>query len=146
MKHQVPRGRLDCHEQVDDLLDQVAGDVDGFYGDGAFDQRKTYETLESRRIRAIIPPRRNAKIWRHGNSGERLLSRDAAVREIRRRGRRRRKEQIGYHRKSLAETAMCCFNHHLKNREMPNQRTETRLQSKILNTFSKLGLPEFAWK
>ena len=139
----------DDASQVDDLLDQVTGKVDGFYGDGAYDQRKTYETLDKSHVRAIIPPRRNAKIWQHGNSGERPLSRDVEVREIRRRGRRQWKEQVGYHRRSLSETAMyrmkCCFGDHLKNREIKNQRTETRLRSKILNKFTRLGLPEFEW-
>jgi hypothetical protein len=139
----------DDASQVDDLLDQATNKVGGFYGDGAYDQRKVYETLEKQGVRAIIPPRRNAKIWQHGNSGERPLSRDAAVREIRRRGRRQWKEDIGYHRRSLSETAMyrmkCCFGDHLKNREIPNQRTEARIRSKILNKFTHLGLPQFEW-
>ena len=139
----------DDASQVDDLLDQVAGSLEAFYGDGAYDQRKVYETLEKQGVRAIIPPRRNAKIWQHGNSGERPLTRDVAIREIRRRGRRQWKERIGYHRRSLSETAMyrmkSCFGDHLKNREIENQRTETRLRSKILNKFTRLGLPKFEW-
>lgn len=139
----------DDASQVDGLLDQATNQVGGFYGDGAYDKRKTYKTLEKRRIRAIIPPRRNAKIWRHGNSAGRPLSRDVAVREIRRRGRRSWKKRVGYNRRSLAETAMyrmkCCFGDHLKNRELPNQRTEARIRSKILNKFTHLGLPQFEW-
>ena len=135
--------------QVDALLDQVAGKIDGFYGDGAYDKWKTYETLRNRRIKAIVPPQRNAKLKRHGNASGRPLSRDVTIREIRRHGRRRWKEQVGYHRRSLSETAMyrmkCCFGDHLKNREIPNQQTETRLRSKILNKFTRLGLPEFEW-
>ena len=139
----------DDGSQVDALLDQVAGKIDGFYGDGAYDKWKVYETLAKRRIKAIVPPQRNAKIKQHGNSSGRPLSRDVAIRAIRRRGRRRWKEDIGYHRRSLSETAMyrmkCCFGDHLKNREIHNQRTETRLRSKILNKFTRLGLPEFEW-
>jgi len=139
----------DDASQVDDLLDEATNKVGGFYGDGAYDKRKTYETLGNRRIRAIIPPQRNAKIWQHGNSGKRPLSRDTAIREIRRRGRRQWKERIGYHRRSLSETAMyrmkCCFGDHLKNREIPNQRTEARIRGKILNKFTHLGLPQFQW-
>lgn len=135
--------------QVDALLDQVAGKIDSFYGDGAYDKWKTYETLRNRRIKAIVPPQRNAKLKRHGNASGRPLSRDVTIREIRRHGRRRWKEQVGYHRRSLSETAMyrmkCCFGDHLKNREIPNQQTETRLRSKILNKFTRLGLPEFEW-
>ena len=139
----------DDASQVDDLLDQATNKVGGFYGDGTYDQRKVYETLEKQGVRAIIPPRRNAKIWRHGNSGGRPLTRDVAIREIRRRGRRQWKEDIGYHRRSLSETAMyrmkCCFGDNLKNRELPNQRTEARIRSKILNKFTHLGLPQFEW-
>ena len=139
----------DDASQVKDLLNQTPNKIDGFHGDGAYDTRDTYETLEKEGIEAIIPPRRNAKIWQHGNSGEKPLSRDAAIREIRRIGRQAWKNQVGYHRRSLSETAMyrmkCCFGDHLKNRLLPNQQTEARLRCKILNRFSHLGLPLFEW-
>ena len=135
--------------QVDPLLDQVSGKINGFYGDGAYDKWKVYETLATRGIKAIVPPQRNAKIKQHGNSSRHPLSRDVAIRTIRRYGRRRWKERIGYHRRSLSETAMyrmkCCFGDHLKNRLISNQRTEVRLRSKILNKFTRLGLPQFEW-
>jgi hypothetical protein len=136
-------------DQVDDLLDQIDAKVDTFYGDGAYDQWKVYGTLNGRSIQAIIPPRRNAKIKQHGNSSQPPLPRDVAIREIRRAGRRRWKETIGYHLRSLSETAMhrmkSCFGTKLKNRKLPNQRTEARLRSKILNHFTHLGLPQFVW-
>lgn len=139
----------DDASQVDPLLNQVPNRTNGFFGDGAYDKWKVYEILEQRKTRAIIPPQRNAKIKQHGNSKARPLSRDMAIREIRRRGRRRWKERVGYHRRSLGETAMhrmkCCFGDHLKNRLLPNQQAETRLRSKILNKFTRLGLPEFEW-
>jgi len=135
--------------QVEPLLNQVKGKIDGFYGDGAYDKWKVYETLDNRKIKAVVPPRRNAKIKRHGNSSKPPLPRDVAVREIRRSGRRKWKETIGYHLRSLSETAMyrmkCCFGDHLKNRLIDNQKTEARLRSKILNKFTQLGLPQFMW-
>ena len=139
----------DDGSQVDPLLDQVPSSTHAFYGDGAYDKWKVYETLQLRGTKAIIPPQRNAKIKQHGNSNSRPLSRDVAIREIRRKGRRRWKESVGYHRRSLSETAMyrmkCCFGDHLKNRLIPNQRAEARLRSKILNKFTRLGLPQFEW-
>jgi len=136
-------------DEVDPLLDQVRSRIGKFYGDGAYDQWKVYESLETRGTEPIIPPRRNAKIKQHGNSRLAPLPRDAAIREIRHRGRRAWKERVGYHRRSLSETAMhrmkCCFGDRLKNRLIENQRTETRLRSKILNHFTRLGLPEFKW-
>lgn len=136
-------------DQVDGLLDQVNGPVAAFYGDGAYDQWKVYDSLSDRAVRPIIPPRRNAKIKQHGNARETPLARDEAIRRIRHIGRNRWKEEIGYHLRSLAETAMhrmkSCFGDKLKNRKLPNQRAEVRLRSKILNRFTQLGLPCFAW-
>jgi hypothetical protein len=135
--------------EVDPLLDQVPSRIGKFYGDGAYDKWKVYETLETRGTQPIVPPQRNAKIKRHGNSAQPPLPRDQAIREIRRRGRKAWKERIGYHRRSLSETAMqrmkCCFGDKLKNHRIENQRTEARLRSKILNKFTRLGLPQFEW-
>ena len=140
-------------DQVDDLLEQIDGSIDAFYGDGAYDQWKVYEALAEEEIQPIIPPRKNAKIKQHGNAAGPPLPRDEAIREIRRGGRKPWKESVGYHRRyhrrSLAETAMyrlkCCFGEKLKNRELENQRTEATLRSKILNHFTHLGLPLFEW-
>ncbi len=59
------------------------------------------------------------------------------------------KESIGYHRRSLAETAMSRlktnFGDRLKNRKMPNQITEVALRCKLLNWFVALGMPLSAW-
>jgi len=139
----------DDASEAEPLLDQTSAKINGFYGDGAYDKWKVYEALQKRGAKAIIPPRRNAKISRHGNSRGCPLSRDVAIREIRRHGRRHWKEKVGYHRRSLSETAMqrmkCCFGDHLKNRLLPNQKTEARIRSKILNKFTRLGLPCFTW-
>jgi hypothetical protein len=135
--------------QVEPLLDQVRADVGTFFGDGAYDQRKVYNTLADRGIDVIVPPRKNAKIWQHGNTSADPLPRDECVRQIRRDGRRAWKESIGYHRRSLAETAMgrmkTCFGDKLKNREFANQRTEAALRCKILNLFVTIGMPAFLW-
>jgi len=129
------------------LLDKVSNKVDKFYGDGAYDKWKVYDTLETRDIVPIIPPRKDAKIKRHGNSKLPPLPRDEAIRGIRKYGRKGWKQRIGYHRRSLAETAMfrmkTCFGAHLKNRLLPNQKTEAKIRCKILNHFTKLGLPVY---
>lgn len=136
-------------DQVDDLLDQIDQPIDSFGGDGAYDQWKVYNRLAEGEIEAIIPPRQNAKIKQHGNASQPPISRDEAIRGIRRVGRKQWKKEVGYHRRSLAETAMyrlkCCFGDKLKNRELENQRAESRLRSKILNHFTHLGLPQFEW-
>ncbi len=134
---------------VEELLEQIDSPINSFAGDGAYDQWKVYETLGTDEIEPMIPPRRNAKIKQHGNSSQPPLERDEAIREIRRVGRKRWKEDVGYHRRSLAETAMyrmkCCFGGNVKNRILENQQAEARLRCKILNRFTHLGLPQFEW-
>ena len=136
-------------DAVDPLLDQIDQPVETFYGDGAYDQWKVYDALEHEATQPVIPPRKNAKIKRHGNSGDHRLPRDEAVREIRRDGRRAWKASAGYHRRSLAETAMSRlktnFGDRLKNRTIPNQVTEVALRCKLLNAFVMIGMPVGIW-
>ena len=48
-------------------------------------------------------------IWQHGNCAAPPLVRDENLRRIRKAGRKRWKQESGYHRRSLAETAMFRF-------------------------------------
>jgi hypothetical protein len=136
-------------DQVDDLLDQVDTEVEALYGDGAYDQWKVYQSLDTRKVWSIIPPRKNAKIKQHGNTSADPLQRDECIRQIRRDGLKAWKKSIGYHRRSLGETAMHrfkkCLGEGLKNRKLENQRTEAALRCKLLNIFVTLGMPLFAW-
>lgn len=134
-------------DQVSTLLTPVKRPIKSFTGDGAYDQWKVYDQLAERGIEARIPPQRNAKIKRHGNLATAPLPRDEAIREIRRTSRKCWKQRIHYHQRSLAETTMfrykTAFGAELKNRELKNQRTEARLRCKILNRFTKLGIPRY---
>jgi len=136
-------------DQVQPLLSQVDRPVRTFYGDGAYDKWKVYDQLAADDVTPIIPPQHNAKIKRHGNAAAEPLPRDKAIRGIRRLGRAGWKRDVGYHRRSLGETAMyrmkTCFGDVLKNRQLSTQQTEARLRSKLLNKFTRLGLPKFAW-
>jgi hypothetical protein len=136
-------------DQVEPLLAQIEVDVETFYGDGAYDQWKVYDALHENSTWSIIPPRKNAKIKQHGNSAEEPLERDECLRQIRRDGRQAWKESIGYHRRSLAETAMsrlkASFGDRLKNRLLPTQAVEAALRCKLLNWFVMLGMPLSVW-
>lgn len=136
-------------DQVHELLGQIDRPIAKFYGDGAYDKWKVYGQLAARDIEPVIPPQHNAKIKRHGNGAAEPLPRDEAIRGIRRQGRSGWKREVGYHRRSLAETTMYrvkqTFGDKLKNRALENQRTETRLRCRILNQFTKQGMPLFEW-
>jgi hypothetical protein len=136
-------------DYVAPLLDQVPSPVKELLGDGGYDHWHVYQTLSRRRIKPIISIRKNASIRQHGNSGSARLPRDENLRQIRRLGRKGWKRRVGYHRRSLVETAFSrlkrAFGDKLKNRNLDTQKTEAALQCKLLNHFAGLGLPEFKW-
>jgi hypothetical protein len=132
-------------EAVPALLDQVEEPVSGAGADGAYDRRSVYEALERRGARAVIPPRRDAKIQRHGNSGGPRLARDENLRRIRQIGRRAWKEESGYHRRSLGETAMyrmkILFGDEVTSRGSAQQATELGIRCRAMNIMTHQGMP-----
>jgi IS5 family transposase len=131
-------------DQAEALLDEVAGKIDSVIADGGYDQWKVYKAIDQRGAQPKIAPRRNARIKQHANTAGPRLARDEAIRLIRRIGRKNWKKRIGYHCRSLAETAIFrlkkTFGSMLKNRTLPNQHTEVRLRCKILNCFTQSRL------
>ena len=93
---------------VQELLEQIEQTLIACAADGAYDKRKVYDALNkhSPEVEILIPPRKNARIWQHGNSNAEPLKRDENLRYIRKRGRQQWKEDAGYHMRSLVETAM----------------------------------------
>ena len=79
---------LDDAGAVPELLDQSTEPVEQMSGDGAYDKRKVYEGCAARGIRRVaIPPRKDARIWQHGNCAAPPLVRDENLRRIRKAGR-----------------------------------------------------------
>jgi hypothetical protein len=78
-------------------------------------------------------------------SGEEFCDRNAAVLRGREVGRDEWKKEAGYHRRSLAETAMMrlktIFSDKLKAREWKRQETELRVRCAALNRMTGLGMP-----
>ena len=84
---------VDDASQVDPLLDQIQQEIETLGADGAYDKKKVYDTLKNppnqeTPILPIIPPRRDAKIWQHGNCKDPPLPRDENLRGIRKIGRK----------------------------------------------------------
>jgi hypothetical protein len=129
---------------VDEILDEIDAEVGELKADGAYDQRGVYKTLKKRKIRAVIPPRKNAKIHEHGNKSGPREMRDENLREIRKHGRKRWKRRSGYHERSLAETAMfrvkTLTGEKLRHRKLETQETESRMKCRVINRVTRLGL------
>ena len=141
-------------EALPDLLQQICPHEEPLAqvtGDGSYDQRKCYQALQERQqaqgqpLRVTIPPRRGAHIWRHGNSEKERLARDQNLRHIRRVGRKRWKEESGYHRRSLAETAISRYKRLLGEklwaRDLQRQAREAFIGCMALNRMTRLGMP-----
>jgi transposase len=129
-----------------DLLAQGPGEIEQVSAEGASDKRRGYEAIEQRGAKAVIPPRRAAKIWQHGNCAAPPRQRDENLRAIRHKGRCQWKQDSGYHRRSLAETAFfrckATFGPALRAREFPHQATALVIKAAALNRMTHLGMPE----
>lgn len=138
---------VDDAEAGGQLLEETTGSIEQVSGDGSYDKRKFYEAARERGVKRItVPPQRNARIWQHGNSSKPPLPRDQNLRRIRRVGRKRWKQESGYHRRSLAETAVfrfkIIFGNTLSARTLPRQITEARIKGAALNRMTQLGMPD----
>ena len=135
-------------QAVQPLLDQIEQQIVEFAADGAYDKRKVYDSLNAHSpdVKVLIPPRKNARIWQHGNSKAQRLKRDENLRYIRKHGRKGWKQDSGYHVRSLAETAMfrlkTIFGDTLSTRLIETQTTQALIRCMALNKMTHLGMPE----
>src|SRR5512144_58526 len=133
----VTEAKVDDAEMVGHLLKPVDREVASAAADGAYDKRKVYRVLEPRTDRILIPPRRDARIWKHGDAAGPPLPRDENLRHIRRVGRKAWKRESGYHVRSLAETGVfrmkAIFGGHLASRRTECQVTEGSVRARALN-------------
>ena len=133
-------------EALPDLLTQGAGELRQVSAEGAYDKRRCYEAIEQHGAKAVIPPRREAKMWQHGNCVAPPHPRDENLRALRQKGRRQWKQDSGHHRRSLAETAFfrlkTIFGPTLQARGFQHQATELFLKAAALNRMTHLGMPQ----
>jgi hypothetical protein len=124
------------------LLRGVEGEVAELLGDGAYDFQDCYKAIAGAGARSVIPPQVRARV----RSGEEFRDRNAAALRGREVGREEWKREAGYHRRSLAETAMMrlktIFSDKLKAREWRRQETELRVRCAAMNKMTSLGMPQ----
>ena len=133
---------------VEVLLEQIEQEIGEFAADGAYDKRKVYDCLNAHSpdVKILIPPRKNARIWKHGNIKAERLKRDENLRSIRKHGRKEWKNNSGYHVRSLSETAMfrlkTIFGDELSARLLETQTTQALVRCAALNKMTHLGMPQ----
>lgn len=130
------------------LLAQIAPPIASVAADGSYDRRQVYRAVQTHSPPATfaIPPRRDAKIRQHGNCLAPPLPRDKALRAIRAQGRAAWQRASGYHRRSLAETAIfrmkMLFGDHLRARRLDTQAAQLGARCRALNVMTHLGMPD----
>lgn len=114
--------------------------------DGGYDKAKMYDAVRSIGAQILVPPRKDAKIWVHGNTKGERHPRDENLRAIRKTTRKKWKEQVGYHGRSQAETTMfrlkTIFTDKVHARSLESQEREILLRCRALNMMTAIGMPD----
>jgi transposase len=128
------------------LLERIEDDIEQVSADGADDTCTCHDVIRDRGAKAVIPPRKGAKIWVHGNTKAERHQRDENLRQIRRKGRKRWKQDSLYHRRSISETGMfrfkTTFGDRLSSRNFDNQAREMFVKCAALNKMMQLCKPD----
>ncbi len=127
-----------------DLLNQIPleEEIGSVTADGAYDTRNCHEAIASRNAHAVIPPRKNAKLWKPDTPGAR--ARNEAVRSSKYLGRALWRNLSGYHRRSRVETKMHCLKllgQSLMARDFERQVAEIQIRIAVLNRYTATGIP-----
>jgi hypothetical protein len=127
-----------------DRLNQIPSgqELGSVTADGAYDTRKCHDAIAVRNAHAVVPPRKNAKLWRPDTPGAR--ARNEAVRSSKYLGRALWRQLTGYHRRNRVETKMHCvklLGQRLSARDFDRQVAEIQIRAAILNGFTILGIP-----
>ena len=128
-------------DELENLLDGVDEEIDTLIGDGGYDKKNVRKELIKRKIKGIIPPQKNAV----QSKDPVLIERNKDVRSIKRIGRKRWKEKVKYHKRSLVEVAMFRYKtiigDKINARKLENEKIEVRINCSILNVMTRLGMP-----
>lgn len=133
------------NEVIEDLLNQAENSLQEICADGAYDTENCYQAIDACGAKAIIPPRKGAKIKQRAHPNRIPHPRDENLRAIRKSTRKQWKKNSGYHKRSLAETAMFrfkkIFGATLMSRTFDNQAVEALIKCRALNIMTGLGMP-----
>ncbi len=128
------------------LLERVENPVEVVTAEGMYDRGAVYAEGRRRGAHAVIPPRGDAKIIRHGDTAGRRLDRDETLRRIRQVGRAAWKAESGYHERSLGETAVFrmkpLWGAGGSSRKDGQEATEVGVRSRASNIMAHRGMPE----
>ncbi len=127
-----------------DLLAQIlAVEQIGTMTDGAYDTRRCHTAILDRGGTAIIPIRRNGRLWKENCPAAR--ARNDILRATQRFGRATWKRWSDYHVRSRVEAKMRClksFGQRISSRDPDRQAAEIHIRIALMNRFNALGNAE----
>jgi hypothetical protein len=135
---------------LETLVKKIDKSLDHVIGDGAYDCYSCYELGEQKQFVIITPPHRNNRTSEERPSNKKKASpeavkkRDDVIKKVRNLGRAEWKKSVGYHQRSLAETAMfrikTLLGNRLSTKTMVHQQTEAAIWCLAINKMTSLGL------
>ena len=141
-----------------DFLNQITPgeEIGSVTVDGPYDTRRCHDEIAAHNAHAVIPPRKNAKLWKppfHGLQANHCWAvdtpgaraRNEAVRSSNYLGRAFWRQLSGYRRRSRVETKMHCvklLGQRLCARDFDWQVAKIQIHATILNGFTALGVPQ----
>ena len=126
---------------------QVKNPIDELIGDGAYDTKKVYNTVESRaeegNHNVTVPPQKNAVLSHESKNNP--TQRDEHVNFMNSHDRSSWESKFRYYRRLLVENTVGRYKgiigSKLRSRDFEAQKNEIKIGCKILNTMVNLGTP-----
>lgn len=137
----------DVHDggELEGLLAAVGAPIAAVCADKAYDSFDCHAAILVHDARPVIPPRKGAAIRPPPRRKDAPPTRGAAVARIAEIGRDAWMAETGYHRRSLAETAMLRYKTligpSLRSRTFDRQKVEAAVAVHCINRFTALGMP-----
>lgn len=127
------------------LLDRIPENeqIASVTADGAYDTRRCHTAILEHEARAIIPIRKNGRLWREVCPA--AVARNAILRDVREEGRAAWKRRNSYHVRSRAEAKMRClkaFGERIAARDPDRQTAEIHIRVALINRFNAIGTAE----
>jgi hypothetical protein len=133
-----------CAGTIITSIESGGGSIRSLRGDGGYDREKVRKVAYEKNIQQIIPPQSNAVLDK--DAKEWMQERNQAIVRLKGMSRKDWKVEVGYHKRSLAETVMFRYKTihgaELKSRNLENQKTEVKIKCNLLNVFINLAKPD----
>ena len=143
--HALTASEVHDGAELDGLLARTDAPIAAVCADKAYDSFDCHAAILARDARPVIPPRKGAAIRPPPGRKNVPPTRGAAVARIAEIGRDPWKAETGYHRRSLAETAMLRYKTligpTLRSRTFERQKVEAAVGVRCINRFTALGMP-----